>query len=147
MWLTIIHRRGSMILTFIQWMKGKSPSHCPAIKVFGNSWIQEMLYRYRMNIFLEYTILLNIMDVEFYYFWAITNLNLEIYLNYRFSPFSLGYNDVQSLECWKCIQKDCHVEPSTNQRAEKVQCAPGQHCLVRQKSEFYTYIQLKIWKE
>ncbi|XP_022309613.2 uncharacterized protein LOC111115244 [Crassostrea virginica] len=40
-----------------------------------------------------------------------------------------GYNDVQSLECWKCIQKDCHVEPSTNQRAEKVQCAPGQHCL------------------
>ncbi|XP_048754746.1 uncharacterized protein LOC125665871 [Ostrea edulis] len=33
------------------------------------------------------------------------------------------------LECWKCIQQDCHVDPSTNQRAEKVTCAAGEHCL------------------
>lgn len=36
---------------------------------------------------------------------------------------------VQSLECWKCIQHDCHLDPSTNQKAEKVTCAAGEHCL------------------
>ena len=74
-----------------------SYGHCPAIKVFGYSWIQEMLCRYRMNIFLRILIhhfiiiylscITMRMDVEFYYFWAITYLNLEIYLNYRVSPF------------------------------------------------------------
>lgn len=93
-WIHDFYFKRSGFHTVVQWVKGKSPSHCPAIKVFGNSWIQEMLCRYRMNIFLrKHHIIIYLscitprMDVEFYYFWAITNLNLETYLNYRFFTF------------------------------------------------------------
>ncbi|XP_062599692.1 uncharacterized protein LOC134261253 [Saccostrea cucullata] len=36
---------------------------------------------------------------------------------------------VFGLECWKCIQKDCHKDPNYNQRAEKITCQTGEHCL------------------
>lgn len=43
--------------------------------------------------------------------------------------FVQDFHVVQSLECWKCIQHDCHLDPRTNQKAEKVTCAVGEHCL------------------
>lgn len=32
------------------------------------------------------------------------------------------------LECWQCIADDCHLDPSSNHKAVKRECRPGQSC-------------------
>lgn len=38
--------------------------------------------------------------------------------------------EVVSLECWKCVADDCHLDPVNNYKANKIRCDKDRACQV-----------------